>query len=1054
MLKKVEKETNISSCVTIESSRSTCAAASVDVKYTKEETTVGTWLRSTAGDPTGRNLGWTTDQWATQEGKKEDQLNWEESSLIKFSHFLGFSTEGLEKDILNFLGKIRKRREKIVDKGLLETSRFERELKRLECSVNMKGMLGRKALNRAEGSKVQLSNECGEESRAGRFLDWKALNAMGTVGGVLICWDKRSLELLGVEEGQFSISCRFRNVGDGAIWVFTGVYGPCSRKDRECLWEEFGAIRGLWRIHAMRRFAQVIDELGLVDIPLQGGSFTWSGGLNNQSWARLDRFLVSPNWIDQYSRATQRRLPRPTSDHFPILLEGGGLRRGPYPFKFENMWLKAEGFKELIEGWVEKNKAEALQQVERCDIVEEGRHLTEEELGHKNTAKENYSKWVSMEEVHWRQLSRELWLREGDRNTGFFHRMANAHRRANNLVKIKINEVRFAEDQEVRDGIVNAYQQLLSESSDWKADIGGLVLTQISLSEAEALECPFSEAEIYAALMGMNGDKAPGPDGFTVAFWQSCWEIVKEDVLDMFKEFYDHNSFIKSLNHTFLVLIPKKGGAEDLGDYRPISLLGGLYKLLAKVLANRLKKIIDKVISSDQNAFIKGRQILDGSLIANEGYAKDGIWIKMDRMDAELYFYCQIFNTGEWGSSWGFINGCRIWKGRGQAVNITHLLFADDTIVFCEAKKESLLYLSWILLWFEAASGLKINLEKSMVIPVGEVEGVLDMAAEIGCKVGQLPTVYLGLPLGAPNRASYVWDGVEEKMRRKLALWKRQFLSKGGRTTLIKSTLASIPLDNGGNKAHLIKWEVVSTDKKKGGLGLRKLVWLNKALLGKWVWRFARAKEELWKKVLEAKYGQEEFGWRTRKANGVFGVGVWKEILKESTWCWETWCSRWEKATKNVTVEDYWDQNLSQGGWSLRLLRDFNDWELGGGADGLFKFKEAYKVLSNADEVDFPHSNVWVDKVPTKIAFFAWEATWGRLASHKYATVANLWGRQGDGGGCWEVHFRRFFQDWELKELGTAKPKNLPRARVFKPKFEGSLYPFIDRVVSVVFGVG
>ncbi|RVX23099.1 Transposon TX1 uncharacterized 149 kDa protein [Vitis vinifera] len=197
-----------------------------------------------------------------------------------------------------------------------------------------------------------------------------------------------------------------------------------------------------------------------------------------------------------------------------------------------------------------------------------------------------------------------IWLREGDRNTGFFHRMANAHRRVNNLIKIKINGL----------GLEGGYR--------------GLVLKQISLSEAEALEFPFSEAEIYAALMGMNGDKAPGPDGFTVAFWQNCWEIVKEDVLDMFKEFYDQNSFIKSLNHTFLVLIPKKGGAEDLGDYRPISLLGGLYKLLAKVLANRLKKIIDKVISPDQNAFIKGRQILDGSLIANEVMHKMGFGSK------------------------------------------------------------------------------------------------------------------------------------------------------------------------------------------------------------------------------------------------------------------------------------------------------------------------------------------------------------------------------------------------------------------------------------------
>ena len=86
----------------------------------------------------------------------------------------------------------------------------------------------------------------------------------------------------------------------------------------------------------------------------------------------------------------------------------------------------------------------------------------------------------------------------------------------------------------------------------------------------------------------------------------------------MFKEFYEHNSFLKSLNNTFLVLISKKSGAEDFGDFRPISLLGGLYKLLAKVLANKLKKVIGKVVSTSHNAFVRGRQILDASLIANE----------------------------------------------------------------------------------------------------------------------------------------------------------------------------------------------------------------------------------------------------------------------------------------------------------------------------------------------------------------------------------------------------------------------------------------------------
>ena len=84
------------------------------------------------------------------------------------------------------------------------------------------------------------------------------------------------------------------------------------------------------------------------------------------------------------------------------------------------------------------------------------------------------------------------------------------------------------------------------------------------------------------------------------------------------RSFFIRNLFAKSLNTTFLVLIPKKGGVEDLGDFRPINLLGGLYKLLAKVLANRPKKVLDKVVSADQNAFVKGRQILDASLIANE----------------------------------------------------------------------------------------------------------------------------------------------------------------------------------------------------------------------------------------------------------------------------------------------------------------------------------------------------------------------------------------------------------------------------------------------------
>jgi len=96
-------------------------------------------------------------------------------------------------------------------------------------------------------TKIQaMSDYIARSIGSGRFIEWKAVNAEGASGGILVCWDKRSLEVLDWEEGQFTLSCRFRNVENGVSWIFTGVYGPFSKMEREALWDELGAIRGLW----------------------------------------------------------------------------------------------------------------------------------------------------------------------------------------------------------------------------------------------------------------------------------------------------------------------------------------------------------------------------------------------------------------------------------------------------------------------------------------------------------------------------------------------------------------------------------------------------------------------------------------------------------------------------------------------------------------------------------------------------------------------------------------------------------------------------------------
>jgi hypothetical protein len=407
----------------------------------------------------------------------------------------------------------------------------------------------------------------------------------------------------------------------------------------------------------------------------------------------------------------------------------------------------------------------------------------------------------------------------------------------------------------------------------------------------------------------------------------------------------------------------------------------------------------------------------------------------------------------------GLIRGFQASRSGVAGLSISHLLFVDDTMIMCDADPVQLMYLRLAMTCFEASTGLNVNLAKSEIVPVGDVENLRVLADILCCCIGSLSMSYLGMPLGSTFKSTLIWNPIIEKMERRLAGWKRLYLSKGGRLTLLKSTLSSLPtfylslftipcsvakrieqiqrkfLWSGSEdtfKHCLVKWETVCSPIAKGGLGIRKLVPFNRALLDKWLWRFGIEDNWLWKRVLVARHGAGCGEWSTGWTRDPHGCGLWKGImigwsdfsahlryrvgrgdrirLWHDRWCGDvplkdTYPTLYACASnKAATISEVLVREHGRVEWRVTFGRNFNDWELDNVAsflgllhshipsrvmddglwwqlrtNGIFDVRSRYSSFREAPTLVFPWKCIWRTQAPRRACFFIWTAAWQKI---------------------------------------------------------------------------
>ncbi|CAL1409320.1 unnamed protein product [Linum trigynum] len=256
----------------------------------------------------------------------------------------------------------------------------------------------------------------------------------------------------------------------------------------------------------------------------------------------------------------------------------------------------------------------ALEKMPRSPVVERQMWKLEDELVKIENDEENY----------WKQRSRPDWLKEADKNTNFFHKKASAglvKRRRNMIRKLHDDSSRWYKGTDQLFDCFNNYYGLLFSAGDIPTSTPVLDVIPSTITMADnddLLLWPVDREEVVGALKQMGRRKAPGVDGLSAFFFRKYWDIIGDTVVQTVTAIIEKEEMPMGLNHTLIALIPKVKQPKYPKEFRPISLCNILYKIAAKVLANRLKLLLNKVISQEHSAFVPGRFITDNVMVAFE----------------------------------------------------------------------------------------------------------------------------------------------------------------------------------------------------------------------------------------------------------------------------------------------------------------------------------------------------------------------------------------------------------------------------------------------------